>query len=245
MAGKRNWFVIRKYLYEAAKDKTAKNVALDKLIYIPEAFDLDHKRAIAERRIAALSHLHVDNKPQQFMLFIGEAKELTSARYGYKMVIKHMPDFPIMLNHDIYHRLCKRFDVELELWSANESGHLVVMGTFGINASGIPSFEEITLMMVTENWIPYDNADELILLNTLTQANQRFIKCLRYNLPSTVPTASVLLTDKDKTATALFICPTSASETYRNDLNTLIENSEIKTWLWDAGHEVLPNLEFQ
>lgn len=244
MAGKRNWFVIRKYLYEAAKDKTAKNVALDKLIYIPEMFDLEQRQEINTRRIASLSHLHDDNKPQQFMLIIGEVKEITSARFGYKMVIKHLPDFPIMLNHDIYHRLCKRFEVELELWSANERGHLIVMGTFGINASGIPSFEEITLMMVTESWIPYDNADELRLITELAQANQRFIKCLRYNLPSTVPTACVLLTDKDKTATALFICPTSASETYRNDLNTLIENSEIKTWLWDAGNVALPKFPF-
>jgi Protein of unknown function (DUF1173) len=245
MAGKRNWFVIRKYLYEAAKDKTAKNVALDSLMYIPEAFDLDHKQEIITRRIATLSHLYEDNKSQQFMLIIGEVKDITSARFGYKMVIKHLPDFPIMLNHDIYHRLCKRFEIELELWSANESGHLIVMGTFGINASGIPTFEEITLMMVAENWIPYDNADELRLITELAQANQRFIKCLRYNLPSTVPTASVLLTDKDKTATTLFICPASAVESYINDLNTLIENSEIKTWLWDAGNVALPKFPFQ
>lgn len=245
MAGKRNWFVIRKYLYEAAKDKTAKNVALDSLIYIPEAFDLDHKQEIAERRIATLSRLHESNKPQQYMLIIGEVKEITSARFGHKMVIKHLPDFPIMLNHDIYRRLCKRFEVELALWSANESGHLIVMGTFGINASGIPSFGEITLMMVTENWIPYDNNDELKLLSELTQANKRFIKCLRYNLASTMPTASVLLSAKDKTPVALFICPASACETYRNDLNNMIENSEIKTWVWDAGNVALPKFPFQ
>jgi Protein of unknown function (DUF1173) len=245
MAWKRNWFVIRKYLYEAAKDKTAKNVALDKLIYIPESFDLDHKQDIAERRKARLSQLHEYNKPQQFMLIIGEVKEIDKTRFGYKIVIKHLPDFPIMLNNDIYLRLCKHFEVELALWSANESGHLIVMGTFGINASGVSSFEEATLMMVNENWIPYDNTEELRLITKLAQINYRFIKCLRYNLPSTVPTASVLLTDKDKTATGLFICPASASETYRNDLNNLIENSEINTWVWDAGNVALPKFPFQ
>jgi hypothetical protein len=245
MAGKRNWYVIRKYLYEATKDKTAKNIALDRLIYIPEVFDLDQKEDIVARRIATLIHLHEDSKPKQFMLMIGEVKEITSARFGYKIVIKHLSDFNIMLNNDIYHRLCKRFEVELALWSANESGHLIVMGTFGINVSGIPSFEEMTLMMVTENWIPYDNNDELKLLNELTQANKRFIKCLRYNLPSTVPTASVLLTAKDKSTTALFICPATSCETYRNELNSLIENSEINTWVWDAGNEAIPKLHFQ
>jgi hypothetical protein len=150
-----------------------------------------------------------------------------------------------MLNEDIYHRLCKCFEAELELWSANESGHLIVMGTFGINTSGISSFEEIALMMVTENWIPYDNTDELRLVNSLTQANQRFVKWLRYNLPSTIPTASVLLAGFDKTVTALFICPASATEIYRHDLKVLIDKSEIKTWFWDAGNETLPNVRFQ
>ncbi|ESS71698.1 hypothetical protein MGMO_93c00560 [Methyloglobulus morosus KoM1] len=246
MAGKRNWFVIRKYLYEAAKDKTAKNISLDKLVYIPEAFKLDQKDELTQRRLASIHSLrNGDNKHKQLMLMVGEGKEITAARFGYKMVVKHLPDFPIMLNDDIYHRLLKRFNVEIEIWSANVNGHLMVIGTFGINDSGIPSFEEIALMTVTEHWIPYDNADELRLINTLTQANQCFIKCLRYNLPSTVPTASLLLADKDKMTTALFICQSTASETYRNDLNALIESSEIKTCVWDVGYEVLPKFPFQ
>jgi hypothetical protein len=246
MVGKRNWFVIRKYLYEAAKDKTAKNVSLETQLFIPETFKLDQKDELTQRRLATIHSLrNGDNKHKQLMLMVGEVKEITSARFGHKMVVKHLPDFPIMLNDDIYHRLLKRFNVEIELWSANESGHLMVIGTFGINESGIPSFEEVALMMVTENWIPYDNADELRLINSLTQANQRFIKCLRYNLPSTVPTASVLLSDKDKGITALFICPASATEIYRHDLNELISNSDINTWLWDAGNVALPKFPFQ
>ena len=246
MAGKRNWYVIRKYLYGAAKDKTAKNVPLDRLVYIPEAFRLDQKDEMTQRRLAAIQPLRDSGlKQKQLMLMVGEVKEITAARFGHKMVVKHLPDFPVMLNDDIYHRLIKRFTVEIELWSANEYGHLVVIGTFGVNESGIPSFEEIALMMVTDNWIPYDNADELRLIATLTQANRRFIKCLRYNLPSTVPTASVLLADKDKTVIALFICPASSSDTYRYDLKALINKNQIKTWLWDAGNEILPNFQFQ
>ena len=131
MAGKRNWFVIRKYLYEAAKDKTAKNVSLDTLLFIPETFKLDQKDELAQRRLAGIHSLrNGDNKHKQLMLIVGEVKEITSARFGYKMVVKHLPDFPVMLNDDIYHRLIKRFNVEVELWSANENGHLMVIGTF-------------------------------------------------------------------------------------------------------------------
>lgn len=121
----------------------------------------------------------------------------------------------------------------------------MVIGTFGISNSGTAYFDEIALMMVTENWLPYDNADEIRLIDELTQAKQLFIKCLRYNLPSTVPTANVFLSEKDKTAIALLICPASASDTYRHDLKALINKSEINTWLWDARNETLPNLYFQ
>lgn len=102
MAGKRNWYVIRKYLYEAAKGKTAKNVSLDTLFFIPETFKLDEKDELSHRRFSALHSLrNGDNKQKQLMLIVGEVKEITAARFGYKMVVKHLPDFPVMLNDDI------------------------------------------------------------------------------------------------------------------------------------------------
>ena len=240
MAGKRNWYVIRKYLYETAKDKTAQNVDLDTLLYIPEVFDLDQQLAIAERRQLALNHLHELSKSQPLMLIVAEVKDIVSARFGYKMILKHLPDFPLLLNEDIYQRLYKRFAVELELWLANDNGHLMVIGTFGVNASGYAIFQEIALMMVTEQWIPFDNADELTLLTEVTKTNRRLIKCLRYNLPSTIPTASVLLSDKDKATIAIFVCPANASEAYRQDLQALIDNCGIKGYLWKAGNPNMP-----
>lgn len=240
MTGKRNWYVIRKYLYDAAKDKTAKNVDLDTLLYIPEVFDLDQQQAIAQGRQLALNHLHEISKLQPFMLIVAEVKDIVSARFGFKMILKHLPDYPFLLNNDIYQQLYKRFAVELELWSANDNGHLMVIGTFGVNASGYAIFQEIALMMVTEQWIPFDNADEFALLTELTKTNRRFIKCQRYNLPSTVPTASVLLSDKDKAAIAIFVCPANASEAYRQDLQALTDNCGIKGYLWEPGNSEMP-----
>lgn len=236
MAGKRNWFVIRKYLYEAAKDKLVKNLSLDSLLFIPEIFDLDHKAGINKRRKIDLKHLHETDKSQPFMLVEGEVKDIVTARFGHKMVLKHMPDFPILLNDDIYNRMLKRFAVELELWAANDHGHLLVIGTFSLNASGIAIFQEIALMTVTQIWIPYDNADELSLLMDLIKTNRRFIKCLRYNFTLTTPTASVLLSEQDKSMTAVFVCPANASEDYRDDLQILIQDCGVKSQVWEAGH---------
>jgi hypothetical protein len=158
MSHKRNGSVIRKYLLEAANNKTTKGSSLDSILFIPENF------------------------------------------------------------------------------------HLMVIGTFGISASGLPTFEEMALMNVNDNWIPYENRDDLKLTHELIQANKSFIKGLRYNLPSTTPLASALVTDKGKDVTALYICPAGASDTFKQELNGLIAESNINAWLWDAGVDEMPEL---
>lgn len=241
MATKRNWYIVRKFLLEAAKNKTAKGSSLDSLLYIPETFHLDKKDEITKRRLASTSLLHnTETKSQKLMIMIGEVKEIKEARYDFKIVVKHLPDYHIMLNADIHRRLIKRFATEIELWSADETSHLMVIGVFGAKASGIASFEEVALMVVNENWIPYDNIDELRLLNKLTRSNHKFTKSLRYNVPSTTPLASAVLHAYKNTA--LFICPATASDTYKNSLNTLMEESKMDFWLWDAGSEEIPTL---
>ncbi len=240
MTGKRNWYIIRKYLYEAAKDKTAKHMSLNSLLYIPEVFELEIKDEIASRRRAALHVLSESSKQTKLMLIIGEVKSISSALLGYKMIIKHLPDFPIHLNKDRYQSLCNQFETEMRLWSSNTNGHLTVIGTIGINQSASASFEEIALMIVNENWIPYDNADELSLIDALVQAKRRFIKCLRYNVPSKTPSASVLLADKDKATTAIFVCPTNANEGLKEEMQVLMNNCGIKGYLWGDGKKDLP-----
>lgn len=243
MENKRNWYVIRKHLLEAAKNKEAKGAAFDSMLFIPETFRLEYKDDIAKRRIAALSQLTTETKSgQKLMLIIGEVKAIEPARYDYKMLIKHLPDMEIMLNADIHKRMNKRFQTELELWTANEKGHLIVVGTFGINKSGTASFNELALMMVNENWIPYEDINEFNLVDELTRKKQRFFKSLRYNLPSSTPLASVLHIGVNKVSTAMYVCPASATESYREALEKLIEGSEITSWVWDAGQDVMPAL---
>lgn len=243
MANKRNWFVVRKYLLEAAKNKIAKGLSLENILYIPESFNLDKKDEITQRRIAALSGLHnSETKGQKLMIMLGEVKEIKEARYDFKVVLKHLPDYHVMLNADIHKRLEKRFDKEIDLWKSNENCHLIIIGTFGAKPSGVASFEEVALMTVNENWIPYDNSDELQLLNSLTRQNKKFIKSLRYNLPSTTPLASAVITTDDNHTTALYISPASANDAFRADLDSLIENSDISSWLWDAGNDAMPSL---
>lgn len=243
MQGKRNWGLIRHFLLEAAKEIVVKHNTLYDVLYIPENFYLDHKDEIANRRVTKLAHLSgVTKSKKSLMLAIGEIKSLDEARFGFKMIIKHLPDYIIYLNNDLHKRLVERFKAEFELWAADEKSHLLFIGNFGVSDSGVASFEELALMLVNENWIPYENINEKKYIDTLTKKNMRFNKSLRYNLPSTKALACMELVDEQKHSTALFIKPGMATESFINDLQAAIDNCEIDTWLWDAGSEDVPTL---
>lgn len=243
MADKRNWYVIRKYLYEAAQHKMAKGVALDSVLFIPEMFRVEQKDDIAKRRLLVLKPLttqHSGSTP--LMVIIGEIKEITTARYGYKIVLKHLPDFHVMLDEDIYRRMIKRFGGEIELWGCEEQSHLIVVGTFSLSVSGIPKFEELSLMNVSAQWLPFEHQADYALVNGLVDAHKNFIKPLRYNLPSGKPIASAIVTTKNRGMTAIYVCPALASADYKAAVAKLMNESSIPCIRWDAGDEGLPNL---
>ena len=75
-----------------------------------------------------------------------EVKEIVPARYGYKAVIKHVPDQPFAVDEQLYRRLGRRFERELSLWGVDRHLHMVMMGTFGVDNAGIPAIADLTLM---------------------------------------------------------------------------------------------------
>jgi hypothetical protein len=244
MEGKRSWPVIRKYLLQSAENKVTKGSALLERLYIPEPFDNAKKSEIAQRRMAQLAKASAPaRETRQLMLVIGEVAKIEPSRYGFKILFKHVPDTPFMLNEDLHKRLQKRFETELELWNANaENGvHLMAVATFGVGQTGVPSFEEIALMVVSKGWIPFENQVELMLLEALTEKRRRFLKGLRYNLASTSPLASVVLSDTDPLPTALYIVPFGAGEDFLHAMDELIKGSKLPSWKWEPGTGEMPD----
>jgi hypothetical protein len=243
MAGKRNWFVIRKYLLQAAADKMAKGTALSNMLYLPETFSVERKDEIAQSRAQMMAKLAAPEKGvRKLQVLIGEVKEIATSRYGYKVVVKHLPDFHFMLNEDVWKRMNKRFADELELWEGLEDARLIVIATFSVGPTGLASIEEMALMVVTDNWIPFENYFDKGLIDTLTAEGRRFVKGLRYNLPSNSPLASAVLTDTTPSPIALYVITYAANNTCRTLANELIEESQIPSWLWVAGEGNMPAL---
>lgn len=240
MEGKRSWGTIRRFIMQAADNKTAKGMGLGDVIYMPETFNLDRKDEIAQRRLAQFMKVGTTTGgSRRLLILIGEVKEIGQSRYGYKIVCKHLADSPFMLNEDIHKRMTKRFQNELALWDAIEGSHLLTIATFSVNASGTASVEEVALMTVTDNWIPLENTYEKLLLDKLTNEKRRFTKGLRYNLASNRPLACAVLTDLANPV-AMYVEPGAASDEYTAALDELIVESKLESWRWKAGSEMPP-----
>ncbi|CAM2163222.1 DUF1173 domain-containing protein [Burkholderia cepacia] len=240
MAGKRNWSTVRKYLLLAAAGKHAKKMNLEDMLYIPEMFVVDQKDQIERRRTEHLARISVSEsgKPH-FVLVIGELKEIATARFGFKLVIKHLPGFGLMLDEKTKKRIEKVFEAELEIWSATEDAHLMVIATASVSASGIATVQEVSVMLTTDTWIPFESLTDHTLLKTLSK--RRYQKCLRYNQTAKHPIATALLTDTER-GTALYVVPPEASPSYQSELDALIVETELDAWIWRPGSESMPAL---
>lgn len=243
MQGKRNWAVIRKHLLQAAETKRVKGSSLVDSLYLPEPFILEKKDEIHKRRMSQMARLRIgQSSARQLMLLIGEVKEFNPARIGQKMVIKHAPGFDFLLQEDLCDRLEKKYVTYLDLWKTFEETRLMVIATFGLNSANMPLVEEMTLMPVTDTWIPFETVHEKDLIKELVAHNRRFTKGLRYNMGSAQPMASLVLSDTLPTPTAMYITPTSTDEEYMANIDLLIAESQLASWIWNANELEIPEL---
>lgn len=236
MDGKRNWRIVSWYLRQAARGKFTKGKPLATKLYVPEPYNVEKKTEIAARRLSAWAPLQQHGSVQQFMMLIGELKEIASARFGYKLVIRHLPDAPLMVDDTLLARLNKRFGVELELWQNNDDGHLMVIATFSVGRAGLATAEEISLVMTDRNWLPYESLLDKLLLDTALDARRRFTKSLRYNLAPDKPMASLVFTDTE-TPTAAFLL---TSDEDREVAAQIAADTGTEVWAWVVTEDMPP-----
>lgn len=232
------WPVVRRALLGAARDKTTKGRSLLDSLYLPEAYDADHRAELAARHTKVMRMISAEpaRGRTRLMLLLGEVAAITPGRIGHRMILTQLPEFPILLADDLHHRLNRRFSAELEMWDANEDTRLVVAGTISASRGGVPSVHELTLMTVTGAWIPYESMTERLLLDHLIDQKRSWVKGLRYNLPESASLATAVLTDTDP-ATALYLCD---GDQRRRAIDELIADSELSSWIWDTATDLPP-----
>ena len=170
---------------------------------------------------------------------IAEVKEILPARYGFKAVMKHVPDQAFALDEQLYRRLGRRFESELALWGAADDIRMVIIATFSVASAGIPTIVELSLMPVTRQWLPFENGFEKQLIDRLVVDGRCFVKGLRYNLSRNNELACATLTDCEGSAPLLFVVRAGNEGNGREmDERNLCE----PTWRWKTSSEALPSL---
>ena len=161
------------------------------------------------------------------------------ARYGFKAVVKHVPDQAFALDEQLYRRLGRRFESALALWGAADDIHMVMIATFSVAAAGIPTIVELSLMPVTRHWLPVEDGYEKQLVERLVADGRSFVKGLRYNLGAEGALASATLTDCEGSAPLLFVVHAGIEDTGRY---LQVCDPSVPAWLWSPSGEAMPPL---
>ena len=239
-AGKRSWATVRRKILQAALHKSACGRSLYSRLYVPEPFSIEERDAINARRLAQWQTAGpAPGKAQPLMLLIGEVKEIVKARYGFKAIVKHLPDQAFTLDEQLYRRLGRRFEAELALWGASDDIHLVMIATFGLSNAGVPAIHELCLMPVTRQWLPVEDGFEKQLVEKLVGDGRSFIKGLRYGLGATSAVACATLTDGGASAPLLFVSSADIADHWPPHQ---LRDPSTPLWRWNPSSEAMPPL---
>lgn len=237
-AGKRPWATVHRRLLQAAGNKIVGGHPLLDRLFVPEPFSLEQREAL-ERRRAAFWGMAAPNSASsgQRLLLIGELKEITPARCGFRAIVKHMPDQAFVIDERLYSRITGRLQPELALWNAGDDIRMLLIAIFGIGTNGIPTIVELALTPTTREWIPIKDAFEQHLVERLIAAERSFLKIANLDAGSPKHLACATLTDCPKTKPELFVIA-NANEAASGDSQGGLA-SETR-WAWHVAEGPMP-----
>jgi hypothetical protein len=237
-AGKRYWATVRRHLLDAAEHLIVRGERMLGRLYIPEPFSAEHRDAIRERRLACWTPAVARNQgAQPLMLLIGEVKEIAAARYGHRVLIKHVPDQAFAIDEQLYRRLQRRFETELDLWGTSDDLRLVTIATFGLSTSGLPSIVQMSLMASNAQWLPVEDAFDLHLVDQLIRTGRSFVKGLRYGLSPSDQLVNATLLDVGDPPVAMVISPAAGPDA--TPFSGTLAGPQT-SWVWHTAHGLMP-----
>ena len=240
MEGKRFWGVIHNALRRAAAAKIVKGQDLTRILYIPEFFKLEDKSQIAARRNRVFTNLRPAGRGSTpFGLVVAEYKGKETTPHGARFIFKHAPDCAFFADADLAQKFEKVFGDQLRFLEAKGSGHAILIASYSIAKAGYPVLHEIGMMLVTENWIPFEGLRELEVLNVLTEQSRAFQKQMRFNLPLEAPIASAVLLDTPDPV-ALFVADNPNDARALALLTTASEGGRYPSWCWFDDEPMRP-----
>jgi Protein of unknown function (DUF1173) len=244
MEGRRNQGVLRKYLYEAARGVTLKGVKLDECLYVPEPFRAEFKCEISERRREKLALLMSREDTVQFKMaiLVGEYKGCEPTNVGRRIIVKHLPDVPLCIESKAWERAERIYGASLQARHADVTSKPRVMLAAVIYAKSehVYQVDTLSVMLVTEKWIPLDGLHELPLIEALQREQRAFLKPLKYDAGTAAAFPNVLLLDCGKVPLPLHVLSPFADGKERALKEKTVATGGLSAWVWHTDKPMPP-----
>lgn len=244
MEGKRNQYVLHKYLMEAADGMRVKGDPLSARLYVPEAFSEQRKSEIAERRRSKLAILKCPEEEGRFnmALVLGEYKSTESTSYGRKIWIRHMPETPLFINDKAWTKIERNFSGMFQARDADQQHgvRLLLCALVYSKQENVYHIDTVSPMLTTMNWIPLDGPHESKLFHYLTVEKRKFLKPLSYDAKGGAGFANALLLDTGTTPVPLHLTNPLASSSDHSAKERAIASATEAAWIWHAEAEAPP-----
>ncbi len=242
-AGKRPWATVRRRLLQASCGKIVGGKPLVARLFVPEPFSVEQRDAQNRRRATFWSMAAPNSAASgQLLLLIGELKEIAPARCGFKAVIKQMPDQGFLIEERLYNRITRRMQAALSLWNANDQIRMLIIATFAVGASGVPTIRELALVPTTREWLPVDHVFEHQLVARLVAEERSFLKTANLDPQSPGHLACATLIDCPRSQPELFVI---AYDEQAMDIDSVSESTVGTTWTWRVADGTMPALPWQ
>jgi hypothetical protein len=246
MEGKRNDWVLHKYLVQAVGGKRIKAGSLSDVLVIPRPLP-SHSTASDDASSAADLHVTLQlaraatdpSGARRLALVMGEVLRLEDRTSPRRIFLCGL-DKGLLVSDELFKMVEKAFSGQLAMWQ-RDSNRLMMLATFFNDTVGNPVLSEVTLMNITLDFLPFESVFEEQMIARLVAAQRRFTKGMRFNLSRKIQIATAVLTDTE-TPTAIFILNPGADV---DSLNAQVEeakNENLATLVWRAGIDSEPVL---
>ncbi|MDZ5454990.1 DUF1173 family protein [Azohydromonas lata] len=245
MTGRRNWAVIHKYLQDAAEGVLLKGSTLDEKLFVPEPFRVECRDEIADRRRRKLAALTSPESANTFNmgLLVGQYNGSEPTQQGRRIIVKHMPDSPLFIDNKAWTKAERTYGTMLQACEADveHKPRILMIALVYAKREFVYQVDTLSMMMVTDQWIPLDDLHELPLLESLVQAGRSFIKPLRYDSGPAAGIPSALLLDCLHAPMPMYVLSAFADDRGHAQQERAVRDRGEAAWSWRT-QEPMPEL---
>ena len=242
MDGRRSQAVICRHLTAAARGVIVKGGTLEERIFVPEQFRVARAEEIAARRRRKLATLASPDADVQFKMaiLIGQLTGVEATAYGRRMTIKHLPDVPLYIDNKAWEKAERAYQTILQSADADveHKPRIVTAALIYAKREHTYQVDALTLMLVTDQWIPLDGLYELPLVEALQRQGRAFIKPLKFDAKSAASFPNVLLLDAEAAPIPLHVVSPFMDPKDRAIKEKAIKATGASVWSWETGNDM-------